>query len=247
MTENLTEVIAHRGSKGTRPENTIAAFQEAIDARSDGIETDVHLSADRQLIIMHDEKVNRTTNGTGLIVQKTLAELKELDAGYKFSPAYKGERVPTLDELLDLLITEKFHGVLNIELKTNKISYVGIEELVTETIQKRDLPFKVIYSSFNGESIRKMHELNPDSEYAKLFKTAYKNAMLMKKSKLIQGIHPSVKWVKRHKYLLPNVLIRPWTVNAESDMVFCFNRRMTGIITDYPRKAMTIRKEIQGG
>lgn len=74
----LTQIIAHRGSKGTRPENTLPAFIAAIEDGADGIETDVHLSRDGQLIIMHDELVDRTTNGTGRIVDHTLVELKQL-------------------------------------------------------------------------------------------------------------------------------------------------------------------------
>ncbi|QEA30693.1 glycerophosphodiester phosphodiesterase [Secundilactobacillus malefermentans] len=247
MKEKYTQVIAHRGSKGTRPENTLASFQEAINAGADGIETDVHLSADRQLIIMHDEKVNRTTDGTGLILEKTLAEIKELDAGYKFGSEYRGTKVPTLEEVVDLLIENDFHGVFNLELKTNKIAYIGIEELVTEQLSNRRLPFKIIYSSFNSESIKKMHELNPDSEYAKLFKTGIKRVMLLKKGHLIQGIHPDIKWVKRHKLLLPHILIRPWTVNTEADMAFCFKHKLAGLITDYPKRAIELRKDIQGG
>ncbi|MSE22481.1 glycerophosphodiester phosphodiesterase, partial [Lactobacillus parabuchneri] len=114
-----TKIIAHRGSKGNRPENTLISFQTAIDDGADGIETDVHFSKDQQFIIMHDETVDRTTNGSGRIVDKNLAEIKHLDAGIRFSEEFKGTAVPTLQEVVELLIKDQFTGIFNLELKTN--------------------------------------------------------------------------------------------------------------------------------
>lgn len=159
----LTKIIAHRGSKGIRPENTLPAFEKAIEEGADGIETDVHMSKDKHLIIMHDETVDRTTNGTGRIFDKTLAELKQLDAGGYFGYDYLGTQIPTLDEVVQLLIKKHFTGLFNLELKTDKIQYPGIEESVSAYMNQQTLPFKIIYSSFHPQSLIKNACLKPYS------------------------------------------------------------------------------------
>ncbi|WP_353948544.1 glycerophosphodiester phosphodiesterase family protein [Sporolactobacillus sp. Y61] len=132
-----TAIFAHRGSKANRPENTLAAFEEAARVQSDGIELDVHLTKDQEVVVMHDEKVNRTTNGTGQIKQFTLRDLQELDAGSWFSGNYRKEKVPTLKEVLELL--SDYSGVINIELKTDRNVYPGLKNVLsgssTRTVQ----------------------------------------------------------------------------------------------------------------
>ncbi|HBC89854.1 MAG TPA: glycerophosphodiester phosphodiesterase, partial [Lactococcus sp.] len=142
-------IFAHRGSKCNRPENTLAAFQEALHVNSDGIELDVHLSKDNHLVVIHDEKVNRTTSGRGRVCDMTLAQLKQLDAGSWFDKAFYKEKIPTLEEVLNLLLKENFAGYLNIEIKTDIINYPGIEKQLFTLMNTQTFPFKVIYSSFN--------------------------------------------------------------------------------------------------
>ncbi len=243
----LTQIIAHRGSKGTRPENTLPSFQAALADGADGIETDVHLSKDGHLIIMHDERVDRTTNGEGRIVDQTLAELKQLDAGAWFDSAYIGTRIPTLDEVVQLLIDQNFTGIFNLELKTNKIHYDGIEAMVADYFNHHDVPFKLVYSSFYGKSIERLHALQPDVEFDSLFQTKFKTAKRLHAEQIIIGYHPDIRWVRSHWLLLPKVQLRPWTVNTERDMKFCYRHRFAGLITDYPGLAHRIRVQMQGG
>ena len=99
----MTKIFAHRGSKGTHPENTLTSFKEAVRVGSDGIELDVHLTKDGHLVVIHDETVDRTTNGTGEIRNLTLAKIKAMDAGSWFHNTYAGEKIPTLEEVLLLL------------------------------------------------------------------------------------------------------------------------------------------------
>lgn len=99
---NRIAVIAHRGGAGIMPENTLAAFQRAIRLGCDYVEVDVRTTRDGKLVIMHDRTVDRTTNGTGAVNELTLAAIRKLDAGAKFSPLYRGEKVPTLDEVFEL-------------------------------------------------------------------------------------------------------------------------------------------------
>jgi len=243
----LTQIIAHRGSKGTRPENTLPSFAAALADGADGIETDVHLSKDGHLIIMHDERVDRTTDGEGRIVDLTLAQLKQLDAGIKFDASYAGTRVPTLDEVVQLLIDKKFTGIFNLELKTNKIHYDGIETMVADYFNHHQVPFKLVYSSFYGKSIERLHALQPEAEFDSLFQTKFKTAKRLHAEQVIIGYHPDIRWVRRHWLLLPKVQLRPWTVNTERDMKFCYRHRFAGLITDYPGLAYRLRLKMQGG
>jgi len=158
--------IAHRGASNFAPENTQSAFQKALDLNADFLECDVHLSKDGHLIIMHDDKVDRTTNGKGYVRDLTLAELKELDAGSKFHPSFEGEKIITLDELL-----EEFYGEIGLLIEIKKPSiYPGIEEKVAELLNEYNNLNGIIIQSFDFNSMRKMSELIPDVEVALLVK-----------------------------------------------------------------------------
>ena len=119
----MSIILGHRGASGYAPENTLEAFQLAMDMGADGFELDVHLSKDGELIVMHDETVDRTTDGHGKIQAFTLKELKQLDASNGMA-AYKGAKVPTLGELYDLIRNTRH--VVNVEIKTDQIVYPGI-------------------------------------------------------------------------------------------------------------------------
>ncbi|MCP9332105.1 glycerophosphodiester phosphodiesterase family protein [Lentilactobacillus hilgardii] len=242
-----TKIIAHRGSRGTRPENTLVSFQTAIDEGAEGIETDVHFSKDKQFIIMHDETVDRTTNGTGLIMDKTLGEIKKLDAGIRFSEEFKGTQVPTLQEVVNMLMKINFTGIFNLELKTNKIHYPGLERAVYEYFAGLRYPFQLIYSSFNGKSLEILNKIDPKAYEARLFKTAAKQAKTLKRSKVVEDFHPDIKWIKQHPFYAPARHLRPWVVNSTEDMQYCFERNMAAVITDYPGRAVQLRSEMRGG
>lgn len=241
-----TQILAHRGSKGTRPENTLIAFQTALDAGADGIETDVQLSKDGQMVIMHDEQVDRTTDGTGNIRDLTLAQLKQLDAGSHFATEFAGTRIPTLDEVIQLLDLNQFTGIFNLELKTNKFSYPGIERQLATYFKQWDVPFRLVFSSFRAQSLLTLKALYPQAEYAKLFQTAGRQAKQMQRRHQVADLHPDIRWVKAHRFWLPHVQLRPWTVNSAADMTYCFKHHFAGIITDYPAQAVRLRQQIQG-
>ncbi|MCG7345727.1 glycerophosphodiester phosphodiesterase [Sporosarcina sp. ACRSL] len=156
--------VAHRGASSLAPENTLAAFHKAVELRADYLETDVHLSKDGELIIMHDDKIDRTTNGSGYIKEMTLAELKELDAGGTFGREFEGESIITLNELL-----EEFYDQVGflIELKNPK-NYPGIEEKVVELVKDYYEFSSIIIQSFDADSMMKVHTLLPEIEVAVL-------------------------------------------------------------------------------
>src|SRR5690625_2320633 len=164
----MTKIFAHRGSSGTHPENTMIAFKEAEKVGVDGIEIDVHYTKDDKLAVIHDDTVDRTTNGTGPVREHTLAELQNLDAGSWFSKKYKYERIPALQEVLQW-VSGFPHLVLNIELKYVALDYVGFEEKIIQEVEQYGLVERVIFSSFNHEALKKISDLNPKIECAVLY------------------------------------------------------------------------------
>ncbi|MDR4887748.1 glycerophosphodiester phosphodiesterase [Fredinandcohnia sp. QZ13] len=166
----MTKIYGHRGAKGIYPENTLLSFKKAIEQGVDGLELDVHLTQDGEVVVIHDETLDRTTSGVGWIKDLTLAEIKKYSAGRPFThfgeyeEAWDKERVPTLKEVLELLVP--YDTELNIELKTSSVSYEGIEEKVQNVVEQYAKNRKVIYSSFHLPTILRMKQLNPSSKIA---------------------------------------------------------------------------------
>jgi glycerophosphoryl diester phosphodiesterase len=242
---SVTKIIAHRGSKGTHPENTLAAFKEAVRVGADGIELDVHLSKDNQLIVIHDETVDRTTNGSGRVVDLTVAELKQLDAGSWFKLSPISQEIPTLNEVLQLLEQEKFCGLLNIEIKTDKIHYEGIEALLVQLMQKQSWSFEYMYSSFHFSSLEKIWSIEKNQAIALIFNSSDRKKLLALEIPFITGIHPNIDWTLTHLDELADFpkAVRPWTVNDKEKMKTCIKDQFAGFHTDFPEIALQIREE----
>lgn len=164
-TGGRTRVIAHRGFSGIAPENTLAAVRAAIEVGADMVEIDVTLSADGHIVVLHDETLDRTTNGSGEVSQLTLAELKRLDAGSWFDPSFAGERVPTLDQVLTEV---EGRTLLNVEIKSEAVAR-GIVALVADTIRKLEMIDQVVVSSSSPTALQEVHSLAPDIRTAVLY------------------------------------------------------------------------------
>ena len=155
------KIWAHRGCSQNYPENTLLAFEKAagLDGLT-GIELDIQMTKDGYMVVCHDERVDRTTDGIGEIQNFTLSELKKLKI---HAEGNKSERIPTIDEALDLLEGRLKEGLeLNIELKNSNIPYEGMEEKILEKIEKRGLERQVVYSSFYAHSIERIRKLGMD-------------------------------------------------------------------------------------
>ncbi|TWT03439.1 glycerophosphodiester phosphodiesterase family protein [Planomicrobium sp. CPCC 101079] len=148
------KIYANRGNSGHYPENTLAAFRAAAELPVAGVVINVQLSKDDKVVVIHDERLERTTDGQGYVKDKTLAELKELDCGAWFSPEWEGERIPALDEVFDIF-RETEHR-LNIELKTDFFPYDKLIEKVIALSDKRGMTERLIMSSFNHEDVQKV-------------------------------------------------------------------------------------------
>lgn len=146
-------VGGHRGNSAELPENTLTAFRSALQLGVDILECDIHMSADGELVVMHDATLDRTTNGSGPVRERTLAELRELDAGH-------GERVPTLAELCD--VVEDGNGVgLCVEVKQPEVPYTGIERRLVELVRARGLVERTLVISFHHPTVGRVKELEP--------------------------------------------------------------------------------------
>lgn len=157
------KIWAHRGCSQRYPENTMLAFEKAAKLQDlTGIELDIQLTKDGQIIVCHDERVDRTTDGMGAIQDYTLAELKRLkiDAG-----DYPYQVIPTMEEVFELLRPRLKTGLkLNIELKNSIVSYDGMEEKIIDMVHRNGLEKTVVYSTFYGKSLEKIRSMDPEAE-----------------------------------------------------------------------------------
>ncbi|MBC1799534.1 glycerophosphodiester phosphodiesterase [Listeria booriae] len=239
----MTEIFAHRGSKGTHPENTMPAFLEAVRVGADGIELDVQLSKDGVPVVIHDDKVNRTTNGSGLVCELTLKELKKLDAhqGYRkrFAALFKKTKIPTLQEVLQTL--NKYPLILNIELKTDTYDYPGIEEKVLELCRKNTGNLTFLFCSFNVETLKRLRELDSKIKLSAITGLEFEEALAQKDSLRLDSINPPFKI--RNIDDFSGVPTRCWTANQDKQIEALFDENVLGFMTDFPEKAVELRKK----
>ena len=225
--------VAHRGASSYAPENTQAAFQKGLELGADFLECDVHLSKDGELVIMHDDKVDRTTNGAGFVRDYTLAELKELDAGALFGASFSGEKIMTLDELL-----EEFYGEIGLLIEIKKPN-PGIEEKVAALLKKYGDVSGVIVQSFDVESMRKMNSLLPELQIAILMKPS----TLLPSSKRLEDLTSFATYINFNvSYINKRMVDRihayggkvlVWSKKDQQLISKAFQYGVDGIITDF--------------
>lgn len=236
--------FGHRGFSGNYPENTILSFRKAVEAGVDGIELDVHLTKDGEVVIIHDEAIDRTCNGTGLVADYTLKELKEFDASFKFTGMYGRNEIPTLREYFDLIKDTKV--ITNIELKTGINTYPGIEEKTLKIIDEYGLRDRIIISSFNHYSVLRMKALAPDMKYGFLEESWVIDFPEYAKAHGMDFVHPIFKAVTPEyaaATVKAGVGINTWTVNEEKDIREMIDRGVNAIIGNFPDRVARILNE----
>lgn len=234
-------IYAHRGASAICPENTMIAFKKAVELGSTGIECDVQMTKDGVLIICHDEYLERTTDGKGLLKDYTLAELQKLDAGSWMDKKFAGEKLPTLDELLEFV--KKTGILLNIELKNGIIEYSGLEERVITAVKSFDLANKVIVSSFNHESVHRFKQMTTDIKAGILYmEPLYRVWEYLEKigcecaHPYLQAINPSIaQEMKKRSYI-----INTFTVDSPDFAKRMIEMGVDGMITNYPDKILEV-------
>jgi glycerophosphoryl diester phosphodiesterase len=229
--------FAHRGASHQAPANTLAAFLLAAELGADGIELDVHLSTDGEAVVVHDFSLDATTDGHGPVRHKTLAELKELDAGSWFNPAFAGQRIPTLQEVIDAV---GHRLLLNIELKSKSMSGEGLAVEVVRLVEDNNLVDRVVISSFNPLAVWRAKRLNPRIPVGLLYSPD--EPLLLRGSwfrHLVRpdALHPDytlvdqdyVRWAKGRGYR-----VHVWTVDEPEDMRQLVQDGVDLIITNRP-------------
>lgn len=231
----MIKIFAHRGFSGKYPENTLLAFQKAIEVQADGIELDVQLTKDGEIVIIHDESIDRTTNGKGLVVDYTYDQLKEFDASYIYTGKFGFNKIPTLREYFNLI--KGTNIITNIELKTGIFEYVGIEEKVFNLIKEFKLEDRVIISSFNHYSVLRMKALAPNIKCGFLTETWILNPGKYTKDNCIECYHP------HFAILTPDIVkslktfgieINTWTVNKEDEIRDLISKKVDILIGNFP-------------
>lgn len=236
MKNGMPIVIAHRGAMGEAPENTLAAFELALEQGCDAFELDVHLSADGEIMVIHDYTVNRTSNGEGAVRDLTARQLQSFDAGSWFDAKYKGEKIPTLEEVLDL---SPEYLTINVEIKGSVCE--GIEERLVELLRKKNWTSRIVVSSFHYQSLEKLNRLEPSLRTGLLYSMWLKDHTLLPQAAGVTtySLHPHYKQLNADSVksaVAAGLEVYAWTVNAQEDMVSILDMGVTGIITDYPGK-----------
>ncbi len=235
------EIWAHRGASAIFPENTMLAFVEAWRSGADAIELDVQRTRDGELVVIHDETLNRTTNGRGYVYSSSYSWIKTLDAGEKIHPRFRGEKVPTLREVLDFIQSTGMR--LNIEIKNEQVNYAGIEMQVIRTVEQFKLVERVVISSFNHHTVQLVKNASPQLKTALLTGAFTHYSPTYARQIGMNAIHPAKRTVNpvyMQEALLYQIKVRPYTVN-EPNLIRVFRALgVDAVITDHPKMARKI-------
>lgn len=239
-------IIAHRGASAHAPENTLASFHIALTQQADGIELDVHLSLDGEVVVIHDSNLGRTTNGTGSVYEKTLKELKQLDAGSWFGERFAGESLPTLREVFELVGDQSF---VNVELKGPGLFRSALPAQTVEVVRQFGFEDRVIFSSFNPWLLRQTANQLPEARLGMLLPPGGIASWVRVLSKPIitpWAYHPHYQTVTPVFFERSAQERRPilaYTVNHPEEISRLCALGIYGIITDDPAKALALREE----
>lgn len=239
-------IFAHRGASANAPENTIAAFELALEQNADAIELDVKLSADGQAVVIHDAKVDRTTGSQGRVKDLPLRELRALDAGSFFSEKFHGEKIPTLEEVFEAVGKRT---LINVELTNYNSPRDQLVETVCMQIKRCNMQERVIFSSFLASNLSKARAFLPQVPCGLLALEGLLGAWARSfgfNFGRYEALHPYLKDVTSQQVQRVHRLnrrIHVWTVNAADDMRRLFHWGVDGIFTDDPQRAAQVRGE----
>ncbi|MBR10045.1 MAG: hypothetical protein CMP48_20445 [Rickettsiales bacterium] len=254
------DIIAHKGASGIAPENTIAAIQLALDMGVDMIEIDVRNTHDEEIVVIHDATLDRTTNGTGLVHDYTLEEIRELDAGSWFGDArYAGEKVPTLKEVLDL-VDGKCQVLIEIKHMDHPHYHDFAEKLIDVIREEKNGYEWIILQSEEAEYLEAAHEYDDHVQTKKLMIGEDSTPLLAfyietkmhmgraKEDDRMKALNPEYHTLSTRRVFRMHARgfqVYTYSPNTESDMIKMLHMGVDGIITDYPDILVKIRKDIE--
>jgi len=236
-------IIAHRGDKAHAPENTLAAFRMAAEKGAPAIEFDVKLTSDGRVIVIHDQTVDRTSNGRGDVRRLSYADLRALDAGAWFSETSRGEKIPTLDEVFEE-VGRRLH--MNIELTNYATPGDDLVRSVVEIISKHGLQSRVIFSSFYPINLRKAGALLPEVPRGLLAWSGWMGSLarhVLGRGRSYFALHPHLSDVTEklvRGYHADGKLVNVWTVNQQDDLCRMLELGVDGLFTDDPGAASSL-------
>jgi glycerophosphoryl diester phosphodiesterase len=237
-------VIAHRGASSLAPENTLPAFKKAIDMGCDGVELDVQLTKDGEVVVFHDSFLNRTTDGSGFINEHTLSELKTLDAGKHFSKEFKGTKIPTLAEVFKLF--EKNNLLIIVELKGKQ---ENLENKVSDLIRSFNFEKRAIVASYNHDYLRNIKRVNSSILTQVDIVWTFEELLKLAKELKVDSVCPIHYFVRRMwkiniMRLKANKLkLFTYTVDTKDDMMRMIKKGVDGIMTDKPQLLLELKAE----
>lgn len=234
----MTMVWAHRGASGYAPENTLPAIEMALEQGADAIEIDVQLTRDDEVVVIHDETLERTTSGNGWVADHSLEALRALDASAG-DERYRGTRVPTLQEVLHLA----GDATVNVELKNTRMRYHGLEERVLAIVAELGAADRVVVSSFNHYSLRHLLHLGTPLPLGALYSDPLFQPWKYARRLGATALHPPLRATRRklieacHDLGMP---VHVWTVNEPDDIKKMAKVGADAVITNYPNLARSI-------
>lgn len=236
-----TKIIGHRGGAAAYPENTLAAFKNAVKLGVDGVEFDVQLTQDGEVVVIHDELIDRTMTGNGLVKDYTLQELRQMSAGSFFNSKFEQEKIPTLVEVLEVV---KDLEVINIELK-NYLQYPELEEKVLKLIKQFEIEDQVIISSFNHYSLQKLKKLQPEIKTGALLMAKIINPSDYSFKRGFDALHLHFLTADKdiiEKSHFMGIQVNVYTVNSPEAVAELLAKGVDMIMTDDPEMALKVRK-----
>ena len=203
------KIWAHRGCSQRYPENTLLAFEQAAAVKNlTGIELDIQMTKDGELVVIHDERVDRTTEGIGFVRDYTLSQLKKL---HIHADSYPSQTIPTMSEVFDLLEQRLKTGLrLNIELKNGVYPYDGMEKKIMEDVYKRGVQEAIVYSTFYAKSLERLREIDGNAELGILDSRASDCMYKIKGGCGAAALHPFWKSIDLSAEELKGYTIRAW-------------------------------------
>jgi glycerophosphoryl diester phosphodiesterase len=242
-------IFAHRGASAYAPENTLAAFEVAVEQKADAIELDAHITADGHVVVIHDDTVDRTTNGTGKVIELSLHDIQQLDAGSSFHRIFRGEHIPTLEDIFAMIGKRIF---INIELKEKGFRASSLPEKIASLLRKYDLSDSVLISSFNINDLRSIHKILPEISIALLARRG--SAGLLARSRIgfslikYQALHPRYSDTTRElvkKQHLSGRRVNVYTVDQPEAIRSLLQLGVDGIFTNDPLTGRQVINQYQ--